>query len=80
MLLRSGKIKRVYLDCSKDQFIQSPSGKEAGGVEGLDEFIEELESLGGGELNFRDAVRLRLASVKDKRMKELVVRLLEESK
>lgn len=59
LLFSDGTVEPHFLDCSEDKFIdKEKAGNEL--ISGLDltKFMEELEELGGGELDFRSAMDL----------------------
>jgi hypothetical protein len=80
LLHSDGTVKPHFLDCSEDKFIdEERTGAEP--ITGLDltRFMEELEELGGGELDFRSAMDFYFKRTEvDKSVQKIVLEAMEE--
>lgn len=58
LLMSDGTVQRVFQDCSLDKFASRQAAKfDETGAFKLQEFLKELQTLGGSELDFVDAVK-----------------------
>lgn len=79
ILYADGEVRRVRLDTSKDEFVETVKEEEI--AVDMKHFIEQLEGLGEHGLNFREAVeRYMDQNEVPPRTKAEIVRALEESK
>ena len=79
LLHKSGRISTVALDCSKDKWIEEQK-INALINEGLGVFIEELEKLADGGLDFRQNVKQYLAGEVSPEVKAFILETMEKVK
>jgi len=81
-LLRSdGSIKRHYLDCSEDKFLDKVKLMEASSIcPDLEGFLEELSTLNDSVINFTDAVNAAMEKAKSSDfVRKLILQAMDNS-
>lgn len=80
IIYSDGTVKRHFLDCSADQFVDSAISDDAKkvGIMDLDEFLGGLRGLGDKALDFREAVTHLLSNINaSKRLRKFVMEVVE---
>ena len=80
LLCSDGTVDRYYLDVSQDQFLSPEEfkGLEAAGLGDLDDFVDELNALGGAVVDFREALHRYLDAKRvPKAVRKAILQALE---